>query len=164
MLCLGAFLIVGPAAAATTDATITPSRLGPLRISKTTLAEARAQLGEPTKVNPLGDGCFARMKRLSWGDDLKLLFVYSGEHHVVHTPKVMAKQFPVAGNDRWQVATARGLQVGDSKDRMFELYPNADNHGSGRTYNLVVKHEYKYMTATLDSTDRVASLLASESC
>ena len=160
-----AILVVGPtAAAATTEATITVNGLGPLKIGETTLAEAKDQLGEPTKVNPLGDGCFARMKRLSWGDDLKILFVHSGGQHVVHTPKVMAKQFPVAGNDRWQVATARGLQVGDSMERMFELYPNADNHGSGRTYNLLVKDEYKYLTATLDPTDRVGSLLASESC
>ena len=47
---------------------------------------------------------------------------------------------------------------------MLVLYPNADNNGSGRTYNLVVKDGYKYLTATLDSDDRVASLLASESC
>jgi hypothetical protein len=131
---------------------------------KTTLADAKAQLGEPTKINPIGRGCWDRMKRLSWGDHLKILFVYSGDHHVVHTPKVMAKQFPVAGNDRWRVATGRGLEVGDSKERMIELYPNADNHGRGRTYTLLVKDEYKYLTATLDSSDRVKSLLASESC
>ena len=164
VLSLSSLLVVGPASATTLDASITASRLGSLRIMKTTLAEAKAQLGEPTKIKPLGDGCFARMKRLSWGDDLKILFVYSGDHHVVHTPKVMAKQFPVVNNDRWRVATARGLEVGDSMERMIELYPNADNNGSGRTYNLIVKDGYKYLTATLDSSDRVKSLLASESC
>lgn len=163
-----AILVVGPTAAAMSEGaslqTITPGRLGPLKIGETTLAEAKEQLGDPTKINPIGDGCFPRMKRLSWGDDLKILFVYSEDHHVVHTPKVMAKQFPVAGNDRWHVATAKGLEVGDSKERMLELYPNADNNGSGRTYNLVVKDEHKYLTATLDPSDRVASLLASELC
>jgi hypothetical protein len=164
VLCLAAFLVIGPASAATMDAIITTNRLGPLRLNKTTLAEAKAQLGEPTKINPIGQGCWDRMKRLSWGDDLKILFVYSRNHHVVHTPKVMSKQFPVSGNDRWRAATARGLEVGDTKERMLELYPNADNNGSGRTYNLVIKDGYKYLTATLDSDGRVASLLASETC
>ena len=49
--------VAAPSIAATTEARITPVRLGALRISETTLEEAKALLGEPTKVKPLGTRC-----------------------------------------------------------------------------------------------------------
>ena len=156
--------LMAPASfAATTTAEITPNRFGSLRLAETTLEEAKDILGEPSRVKRLGPGCWDKMKRVWWGDDLRILFILSGGHHVVHTPRVTATQIDVAGGDRWRVMTGRGLQVGDSKARLLELYPNARNYGS-RTYTLLVRDGYKYQTATLDDHDRVKALAASHSC
>ena len=155
--------MVSSALAATTTAEITPNKFGSLRLAETTLEEAKGILGEPTRVKRLGQGCWDRMKRVWWGDDLRILFILSGGDHVVHTPRVTATQIDVAGGDRWRVMTGRGLQVGDSKARLLELYPNAKNYGS-RTYTLLVRDGYKYQTATVDDNDRVKALTASHSC
>ena len=156
-------LVAAPSGAATTEVSITPDRLGPLKIAETTLEEAKAHLGEPTNVRHLGRGCWDGMKRLSWGPDLKILFVRSEDHHVVQMPKVSAKDLDVAAGDRWRVSTGRELQVGDSERRLLDLYPRAKSRG-GRSYTLIVKDGYKYLSARLDQADRVAWISAAESC
>jgi hypothetical protein len=156
-------LAAGSSGAATTEARITPVRLGTIRISETTLEEAKAEFGEPAKIKPLGTGCWERMKRLYWGDDLRILFVYVDGRHVVLTPRVSARHVDLANGDRWRVATAEGLEVGDTEDRLRELYPRARNYGS-RTYTLEVRNEYQYLSAILGQDDRVKALSASEQC
>jgi hypothetical protein len=162
-LAMSALALAVPTSAATVDAEITPDRFGSFRISETTLREAKRTLGEPTKIERIGQGCWDRMKILKWGPDLRILFIYSGGHHVVHTPRTKARIIDVAGGDRWRMVTGRGLEIGDSKRRLLDLYPNAKNHGT-RTYTLLVRDGYKYQTATLDRSDRVVALAASHSC
>ena len=165
-LSLVSFLVVALASgvlAATTTAEITPNRFGSLRLAETTLEEAKDILGDPTRVKRLGQGCWDKMKRVWWGDELRILFILSQGKHVVHTPRVTAPIIDVANGDKWRVETGRGLQIGDTRERLLELYPNAKNYGS-RTYTLLVRDGYKYQTATLDDSDRVTALAASHSC
>ena len=156
-------VLAATARAATTTAEITPGRFGSLVLAESTLNDAKALFGEPTKTKRFGEGCWDNMRRLWWGDDLSIFFYESEGKNRVLQPIVKNAQIDLANGDRWRVETGRGLTIGDSKKRLLELYPKAKNHGT-RTYTLLVKDGYKYQTATLDADDRVKKLSAALSC
>ena len=160
---VGVALFAGVAAAATTTATITPEKFGSLVLQESTVADAKALFGQPTKIRKLGPGCWDNMKRLYWGSGLNIYFYSSRGSHRVLQPIVKQTLIDLANGDRWRVETGRGLQIGDTEKRLLELYPKAKNHGS-RTYTLLVRDGYKYQTATLDADDRVKKLSAALSC
>jgi hypothetical protein len=134
----GALLLGGSAGAHNADL-ISRARAGAIRINKTTVKQAKAWLGDPSRTVRTKIGCDVPVTKLFWGDDAKAFFwEVDGKRRA---SEVWIKQRTIAlpSGDDLTIHTKRNLRVGDSLKKLKNKYPNTTFYrvpGQGRFYDL----------------------------
>jgi hypothetical protein len=113
-----------------------PNRAGPIIRGETTIAELRAWFGRPTGRTIERVGC-VRVIRARWGSELTV-YASRGEVRIAEAIFVRARRIGSAEHGDLRMHTSRGLRVGDSEDRLRELYPRAkgETHAGHTHYRL----------------------------
>jgi hypothetical protein len=113
-----------------------PNRAGPIIRGETTIAELRAWFGRPTDRQIKRVGC-VRVIRARWGSKLKV-YASRGEVRIAEAIFVRARRIRSAEHGDLRMHTRRGLRVGDSEDRLRELYPRSrgETHAGHTHYRL----------------------------
>ena len=113
-----------------------PNRAGPIIRGETTMGELRAWFGRPTHRKVKRVGCI-RVIRARWGSELRV-YASRGEVRIAEAIFVSARRITSADHGDLRVHTRRGLRVGDSEDRLRELYPRStgETHAGHTHYRL----------------------------
>ena len=139
LLVAGAFAgTAGPSIAHWEDAIIAGRKAGPIRLGETTIRQAKRWFGEPTDQRVVRIGCVKAVK-VKWGEDL---IVFAGRDRDRIYPIAEARVgTPVLRSEKlgdFRIHTRRGLRVGDSEERVRELYPKADSQThKGHTHYII---------------------------
>lgn len=126
---------VAPAQAHPVDL-MKPNRAGPIIRGETTMSELRAWFGRPTDRKIKRVGC-VRVIRARWGSNLSV-YASRGEVRIAEAIFVRAPRIRSAEHGDLRMHTGRGLRVGDSEDRLRELYPRSrgETHAGHTHYRL----------------------------
>jgi hypothetical protein len=117
--------LVSPASAHWRDAIVGGAKAGPIVLGETTVRQAKRWFGEPTDQRIVQKGC-VRAVKVKWGDDL-IVFAqrYQGRFQPIGEAVVGTRVLRSEELGNFQIHTRRDLRVGDSEERLRELYPNA---------------------------------------
>ena len=122
-LSLALVMMAAPAGAHQADLMTARGKVGPIQNGETTTADMRELFGEPSEKKIVRVGC-SRVIRLRWGNELQT-HTYKGDvdRHIID---VMVLARVVHGEGAvYRFHTYKGLRVGDSEEKVNELYPGS---------------------------------------
>ena len=134
----GLALSAAPTSAHWEDAIAAGRKAGPIKLGETTVRQAKRWFGEPNDQRVVEIGCTKAVK-VKWGEDL---IVFAGRSEGKIYPIAEARVGTrVLRSDKlgdFRIHTRRGLRVGDSENRVRNLYPKADGQThKGHTHYLL---------------------------
>lgn len=131
-----AAVTAGPAAARPVDLVKGGSRLGPIRLFETTLAQTKSWFGAPTSRRWVRLGCIKAIE-VKWGEKLLVYFETGGDHTAVEG-EIRRRRLRSKQHGLLRPQTIKGLRVGDGHRKLNRLYPKAaaNRHGDHFDYFL----------------------------
>jgi hypothetical protein len=139
-------LDVAPARAHRIDL-VTPNRAGPIVRGETTMGDMRGWFGRPTVRRVTRVGC-VQVVSATWGSKLRV-YASRGEVRIVEAIFVSARRITSDDHGDLRMHTRRRLRVGDSEDRLRQLYPRStgETHAGHTHYRLRTGDSGAYLMA-----------------
>jgi hypothetical protein len=116
----------------------TPGRMGPIVNGETSIGVMKAMFGEPTSRDVLRVGC-SRVIKLRWHGEVQTYTYKADDARKIIDIKILERTVRAREENRtYSFHTGKGLRVGDSEERVQDLYPrrNGITHG-GHTHYLL---------------------------
>jgi hypothetical protein len=112
----------------------TAKQAGPIDVGKTTLDQTTKWFGDPSVTKKVQRGC-VKVTMARWGKSLKMYhYRIDGELEVAEV-WVWRRTVTSTKHGDLTMHTIKGLRVGDSLDRLLELYPEASKYKyKGKTF------------------------------
>jgi hypothetical protein len=135
---IGLVAAIGPAPAHTADLIAAGDRAGPIVLGESRLSQLKNWFGEPTARKVVSVQCVNAV-RMRWGTRLVVLAPhYQGRTQRVAQATVSTRTIHSSRDGDLTMHTEKGLHVGDSEERLRELYPNrkGDTHRGHTHYFL----------------------------
>jgi hypothetical protein len=108
------------------DAIAVGEHVGPIRLNESRLPRLKEWFGEPTSRKIIEIGC-VRAVKMRWGVRLVAIAPrYRGRTQRIAQVLVLRRTIHSSAHGDLTIHTGKGLRIGDSEDRLQELYPNVD--------------------------------------
>lgn len=130
-------LTAAPAVARPADLVKAGSRLGPIRLSETTLDDARSWFGAPSVRRRVRLACI-RAIEVKWGKRLLVYFEAAGDHDAVQG-EIRRRRLRSRNHGLLKLRTVKGLRVEDGHRRLRRLYPRANGERHGNHFDYLLR-------------------------
>jgi hypothetical protein len=124
LVVVGLCAAIGPAPAHTSDAVIAGDQAGPIELGETRISDLKEWFGEPTASKVVSVQCI-KATRMRWGRRLVVIVPrYKGRNQRVGQATVWKRTIESSRDGDLTMHTTKGLRVGDSEEKLNDLYPN----------------------------------------